>query len=96
MTIDTTDQMSALRTAIVRIVHHGTGLHERLALPIAEAILGHLQQNHGGRPLYIPAPGNAARDQAIRDAAAMGLTVSQIAEQHNVHRCTVYRVLKAQ
>lgn len=91
MDSDALDQLSALRTRYVRIVREYTGLHETLALPVANALVEELQTLHGGT--YIPAHSKAARYQAIRDAAALGQSVTQICHAFRVHRCTVYRAL---
>lgn len=88
---DTADQLSALRTRYVRIVREYTGLHETFALTVATALIDELQSLHGGH--RVPAPSKHVRDQAIRDAAALGQSVNQICKAFGVHRCTVYRAL---
>lgn len=88
---DDLDQLSALRTRIVRAVREHTGMSETLAVPLTNALIQELQASFGGR--YIPAPSKHARDQAIRDAAALGQSIDAICRDFGVHRCTVYRAL---
>lgn len=89
------DLIADMRVRITRIVRDATGMHERLALPIACAILDELQREHGGGPLYIPAPSRQGRDIAIRDAWQCGMPPAAIADTYGLHRSTVYRVIGA-
>ena len=90
------DHLSSLRTLIVRTIREQTGLHERLAVPLAEEILRGIQAQHGGGVLTIPARSKADRYQAIRDAHAIGVPVSDLCVTDAVDRSTVYRALRSQ
>ena len=90
------DKLSSLRTTITRIVREATGLHELLALPVADAICGELQQTFGGAEIYIPAPSRIDRNQAILDDWRRGLSPDTIRRRHGVARATVYRLIARQ
>lgn len=90
------DHLSSLRTLIVRTIREQTGLHERLAVPLAEEILRGIQMQHGGGALSIPVPSRADRYRAIRDAHALGATVPDLCSTYAVDRSTVYRALRVQ
>jgi Mor family transcriptional regulator len=88
------DNFSALRTRIVRIVRESTGLHEQIALPVADAIYLELQQHFGGSSVYVPVPSRAARNRAILADWESGLSPDAIRRRHHVSRATVYRLLR--
>lgn len=87
------DRMQELRTILTRVVRESTGMHEQLALPIADSICDELQRRYGGRQWYIHAPCASDRHQQIRDAAALGTPVQAICQRFGVARATVYRAL---
>lgn len=87
------DHLSNLRTLIVRAIRDQLGLHERLAVPLAEEVLRSIQQQYGGASLYIPAASRVGRYLAIQDAYALGSSVDQICGDLGVSRTTVYRAL---
>ena len=90
------DRQIELQTIITRGVRQATGMHERLALPLVDAIMAELQRHYGGERYYIPAPGRVDRDQSIRDAIALGSSVSDVCKAKGVSKATVYRALKDQ
>ncbi|WP_295406630.1 Mor transcription activator family protein [uncultured Thiocystis sp.] len=89
------DTLVALHTQITRIVREATGLHEQLALPVAEAICAELQHAFGGAEIYIPAPSRTERNQAILDDWHGGRPIPAICRKHGIARATVYRLLGA-
>jgi hypothetical protein len=92
MSVDA-DTLSGLRTLIVRQIREQLGLHERLALPLADAIVRSLQRSYGGQQIRIPTQSRVDRYQAIRDAKALGASVDEICTDLAVGRATVYRAL---
>lgn len=88
------DQATGLRTLFVRLIREELGLHEQLALPLAERLVCGLRRECGGRALRIPAATAAERYQAIRDAHAIGTPIRAIGAALGVDRSTVYRALR--
>ncbi|MFD2112032.1 Mor transcription activator family protein [Thiorhodococcus fuscus] len=93
MTADTIDRAHELRTIITRVVRESTGMHERLALPIAQAVTVELQRRYGGQPLDVPAPSKDDRNQAIIDAWNLGTPVKDLGSKFGASRSTIYRVI---
>ena len=87
------DRLSDFRTRITRIVREATGMHERLALPIAEAICCELQDRYGGAELYVPAKPRETLHGEILDAWRSGATVADLCRRYPVSRRTIYRVV---
>jgi Mor family transcriptional regulator len=86
------DQLTNLRARVVRIVREATGLHERLALPVAQSICEELARDSGGGELYVPAPDRTARDAAIRRDFRVD-NHAEVMRRHGVSRATLYRVI---
>lgn len=88
------DRMTDLRAELTRIVREETGLHERLAYPIASGIARRMQERWGGDNLYIPARSAADRHREIREAMdTPGATVASVGRALGVCRATVYNAL---
>jgi len=89
------DTLSALRTDIVRAVREHTGLHERLAVPIAEDILAAVRQRFGGQRIYVPSAQTAQeRAEAIRSLLDCGHDPQTVARLTGLSRATVYRAAR--
>jgi len=88
------DVLAALRTDVVRIVRESTGLHERLAVPIAEDILLAMRRRWGGERLAVPAETAAERALSIRCLIAAGYPPEAVAQLTGVSRATVYRAMR--
>lgn len=87
------DRLGDLRSRVTRIVRDATGLHERLALPVAESICGELAKEFRGGGLSVPSPDKAARDAAVRRAFT-GSNHAQVCGQHGISRSTLYRIIR--
>jgi Mor family transcriptional regulator len=87
------DQLAALRTTVTRIVRETTGLHERLAVPVAAAICTEIQTAYGGAALYVPAITKRERNRAILADWHAGRAIPDICQRHRVGRTTVYRLI---
>jgi len=88
------DLLAALRTDVVRIVRESTGLHERLAVPIAEDILTAMRRRWGGERLAVPAETAAERAASIRCLLAAGHQPDAVTQLLGVSRSTVYRAMR--
>ena len=85
------DAALQLEHDLVSIVRDEIGMHEAIATVFAQALVRGLRREFGGQAVYIPVPGRAERDAAIRSQFD-GTNLAQIMERHDVSRTTVYRV----
>ncbi len=76
----------------MRIVRQATGLHERVALPIAEIICDELAREMGAGGHEAPAMSRAERNAAIR-RAFRGNNHREVMRRYKVGRTTLYRVV---
>lgn len=86
------DTTARLRTEIVRAVREATGMHEQLAMPVADAILDRLRATWSGSRLYVPAQDTVRRDRAVR-AAFDGANHRELCRRYHISRRTLYRIL---
>ena len=88
------DNLAALRTDIVRIVRLETGLHERLAVPIAERILAAMRQRWGGSRVWVPVESADERHASIRALLDCGHSIDDVQQLCGCSRSTVYRAME--
>lgn len=86
------DHLADLRARIIRIVCRATGLHERLALPVAESICHELSRDMGGAEIYIPSTDRRVRNAALR-RDFRGNNHDDIMRRYGISRATLYRIL---
>lgn len=85
------DQAIQLHAELTEIVRVEIGMHEAFAADIAAAILRGLQNLHGARELYIPAPDKTARNASIR-AKFNGTNHQAVMREFGISRTTLYRI----
>ncbi len=85
------DNEALIKTRITRVVRERTGLHERLAAPIADEVFDGLCQTFGGERVYF-VRSKAARDAAVR-AEFDGHNFAAVMRRHNISRATLYRII---
>jgi len=90
-----TDACVDLKNKIIRAVRTGTGMHEHLALPIADEILGLLQTEFGGSRVYIPSATKRMINERNKRvmAAFTGDNHDQVCRDNGITRSTLYRIL---
>ncbi len=86
------DRVQGLQTSTVRAVREATGLHERLALPIARQIVAGLLHEFGGESFYFPKRGRSIEDALLEEFD--GLNREQLCRKYNLPRRTFYRMIE--
>lgn len=89
------DRAEALRRELVGAIVAQTGLGELAALPLADALLAHLQREYGGERLYIPAPPRQYDVLQVKAALERGDTVGQVCKAYSISRRQLYRLFPA-
>lgn len=69
------------------------GFHDTIATSLAENVVKKLQQNWGGRTIYIPAPDSQERNAAIRKAFT-GRNHAEVCQQFKISLRTLYRIIE--
>jgi Mor family transcriptional regulator len=87
-----TDRAEALRRELVGAIVSQTGLGEIAALPLADALLAHLQREYGGERLYIPATSRQYDMLQLKAALERGDSVSQVCKAFAISRRQLYRL----
>ncbi len=86
------DRHAGLRSRIMRIVRQATGLHEQMALPIAESICGELAQEMDTSGHQESATSREARNAAIR-REFRGDNHREVMRRYRISQSTLYRVV---
>lgn len=84
------DYTAQLRSDITAVVRNATGLHEHLAMPVADAVIDCLRDRFAGEKLYI------SRKDPDRDARILaefnGRNLNEICTKYEIHPATFYRI----
>jgi Mor family transcriptional regulator len=87
-----------LRSDIAASIKDSIGLHDRIALELADGILKCLQANWGGREIYIPVADSSDRNTRIKaEFYAKGNDPNRYADvcrNNGISLSTLYRILR--
>jgi Mor family transcriptional regulator len=87
-----------LRSDIAASIKDSIGLHDRIALELADGILRSLQANWGGREIYIPVQASVDRNAKIKaEFYAKGNDPKRYADvcrNNDISLSTLYRILR--
>lgn len=86
------DRTEALRRELVAAIVEGTGMREVLAMPLADTLLAHLQNEYGGQRLYIPAPPRQYPILQIEAELRQGLPPAEACRRYGISRRTLRRL----
>jgi hypothetical protein len=76
------DRTEALRRELVGAINQRLGMGEQLALPVADAVIAHLQDLYAGERLYIPQPVRRYNLLAIEAELRRGDPPAVVARRH--------------
>lgn len=92
-----TDVGVAIRKSITRGVVSGTGLHEQLAVSVAEQIYRELSREFGGGRLWWPTlDDNTERDQVIRRRWRAGEKWRALIAEYGISRSRFYQIVNGE
>lgn len=90
MSIDA-DNEQMIKQAIVTVVHESTGLHEHIAMPIAERVFDQLADRFGQERVYFTRSLRTRRERVLADFD--GTNFSAVCRKHGISRRTLYRYI---
>jgi Mor family transcriptional regulator len=89
--------VDVMHSDIMTAIKDSIGLHDHIAVQLADDVMRKLQTNWGGREIYIPAPGTKERNEQIKaDFYARGNDPTRyvdVCRIYSISLRTLYRVL---
>jgi Mor family transcriptional regulator len=87
-----------LRSDIVASIKDSIGLHDKIAMELADGIIRRLQVNWGGREIYIPVADSSDRNARIKaEFYTKGndpKRYSDVCRNNGISLSTLYRILR--